>query len=92
MLSASLSHVVIVYSCPRIVHRSKEGGVFVHFKSRLYEAKEVDSIIRAHLTQQRPSSFLMREPIRGHLVTGRPFLHDMVRIYTPCATFFRPWE
>eukprot|EP00045_Choanoeca_perplexa_P012920 m.143874 g.143874 ORF g.143874 m.143874 type:complete len:832 (+) comp16179_c0_seq1:119-2614(+) len=61
-----------------IVHRSKEGGVFIHFKSRLYEAKEVAKIIREHLTQKRPSSFLMREPIRGHLVTGRPFLHDMV--------------
>eukprot|EP00730_Choanoeca_flexa_P013297 TRINITY_DN5168_c0_g1_i2.p1 TRINITY_DN5168_c0_g1~~TRINITY_DN5168_c0_g1_i2.p1 ORF type:complete len:837 (+),score=225.62 TRINITY_DN5168_c0_g1_i2:96-2606(+) len=61
-----------------IVHRSKEGGVFIHFQSRMYEAKDVAKLIREHLMTKRPSSFLMKQPIRSHLVRGRPFLHDMV--------------
>lgn len=64
----------------------------MHFKSRLYEAKEVAHIIRDHLMQKRPSSFLMREPIRGHLVTGRPFLHDMVGGMTSLAMLECPFH
>ncbi|EDQ87476.1 uncharacterized protein MONBRDRAFT_33298 [Monosiga brevicollis MX1] len=61
----------------RIVHRSPEGGVFIHFKSSQYDAKGAADIIRQHLMDKRKASFLLKEKIRAHLVMGKPFLHDM---------------
>eukprot|EP00002_Diphylleia_rotans_P030598 TRINITY_DN6304_c0_g1_i1.p1 TRINITY_DN6304_c0_g1~~TRINITY_DN6304_c0_g1_i1.p1 ORF type:complete len:624 (+),score=104.22 TRINITY_DN6304_c0_g1_i1:53-1924(+) len=63
-----------------IIPRSKEGGAYVHFRSK-YPIKKVEEILMRDLREHRERSLFVPQEIRTHLVQGEPFLEDMVSRY-----------
>eukprot|EP00004_Rigifila_ramosa_P024695 TRINITY_DN7236_c0_g1_i1.p1 TRINITY_DN7236_c0_g1~~TRINITY_DN7236_c0_g1_i1.p1 ORF type:complete len:434 (-),score=105.30 TRINITY_DN7236_c0_g1_i1:1038-2339(-) len=62
----------------RIEPRKREGGTFVHFRSRTKSAEEVAEIILNDLKAAPKHSFFNVQEVRAHLVKGKPFNEDLL--------------
>eukprot|EP00052_Salpingoeca_macrocollata_P035744 m.15684 g.15684 ORF g.15684 m.15684 type:complete len:745 (+) comp8577_c0_seq1:53-2287(+) len=62
----------------KVVPVPKEGGAFVHFQSNVHSAASVAEILVTYLKEKQPRSMFIRQPVKSHLVIGRPFVNDMI--------------